>query len=78
MDTYTTPKFQEEFSAKLPSMALLTGLGWEFVPPAEALARVIGVSTERHSLKQMPRHPRMLVAGVEPLETWIPAKTMPE
>lgn len=31
------PKFQEEFSAKLPAMTLLTGLGWQFVPPGEAL-----------------------------------------
>ena len=37
MDTYTAPKFQEEYSAKLPAMALLTQLGWTFIPAAEAI-----------------------------------------
>ncbi|WEQ54079.1 HsdR family type I site-specific deoxyribonuclease (plasmid) [Komagataeibacter oboediens] len=32
-----TPKFQEEFSAKLPALALLSTLGWRFLPPSEAL-----------------------------------------
>ena len=33
-----TPKFQEEYSAKLPAMALLTNLGWSFLSPEQALA----------------------------------------
>ncbi len=33
-----TPKFQEEYAAKIPAMALLANLGWTFLPPAEALA----------------------------------------
>ena len=33
-----TPKFQEEYSAKLPALALLTNLGWSFLPPSQALA----------------------------------------
>ncbi len=33
-----TPKFQEEYSAKLPALALLTHLGWTFLPPEKALA----------------------------------------
>ncbi len=32
------PKFQEEYSAKLPALSLLINLGWEFLPPDEALA----------------------------------------
>lgn len=32
-----TPKFQEEYSAKLPALALLTNLGWSFVSPEQAL-----------------------------------------
>ncbi|WOD10692.1 type I restriction endonuclease subunit R [Pseudomonas sp. NyZ704] len=34
---YNTPKFQEEYSAKLPALALLTNLGWTFLPPEQAL-----------------------------------------
>lgn len=32
------PKFQEEFSAKLPALTLLTSLGWSFLNPEQALA----------------------------------------
>jgi type I restriction enzyme R subunit len=32
-----TPKFQEEYSAKLPALALLTNLGWQFLSPEQAL-----------------------------------------
>jgi len=32
------PKFQEEFSAELPALTLLTNLGWSFLPPEQALA----------------------------------------
>lgn len=31
------PKFQEEFSAKLPALTLLTNLGWSFISPEQAL-----------------------------------------
>ncbi len=31
-------KFQEEYSAKLPALALLTHLGWSFLSPQQALA----------------------------------------
>ncbi|WP_114418401.1 type I restriction endonuclease subunit R [Marinospirillum perlucidum] len=37
MTTLTAPKFQEEYSAKLPALALLTNLGWSFLPPDQAL-----------------------------------------
>lgn len=38
MTTHSAPKFQEEYSAKLPALALLTHLGWTFLPPEQALA----------------------------------------
>ncbi len=38
MTNYSSPKFQEEYSAKLPALALLTHLGWTFLPPEQALA----------------------------------------
>lgn len=31
-------KFQEEYSAKLPALTLLTNLGWSFLSPSQALA----------------------------------------
>lgn len=31
------PKFQEEYTAKIPALALLTNLGWRFISPEEAL-----------------------------------------
>lgn len=31
------PKFQEEYSAKLPALTLLTNLGWSFLSPSQAL-----------------------------------------
>ncbi|GAC28618.1 type I restriction endonuclease subunit R [Brumicola pallidula] len=33
-----TPNFQEEFSAKLPALTLLTNLGYQFIPPSECEA----------------------------------------
>lgn len=40
------PKFQEEYSAKLPALALLTNLGWTFLPPEQALAARNGRTDE--------------------------------
>ncbi|QFI56356.1 type I restriction endonuclease subunit R [Aeromonas simiae] len=37
-DHHHAPKFQEEFSAKIPALTLLTQLGWTFLPPKQALA----------------------------------------
>ena len=34
-----TPKFQEEYSSKLPALALLTSLGWSFLNPDQALQK---------------------------------------
>ncbi|MBJ9476397.1 type I restriction endonuclease subunit R [Acinetobacter baumannii] len=36
--TVYLPKFQEEYSAKLPALVLLNNLGWSFISPAQALA----------------------------------------
>lgn len=38
MDVRSSPKFQEEYAAKLPAMTLLANLGWSFVSPEQALA----------------------------------------
>lgn len=35
---HITPKFQEEYSAKIPALALLTNLGWSYLSPERALA----------------------------------------
>ena len=32
------PKFQEEYSAKIPALTLLVSLGWNFLSPSQALA----------------------------------------
>ena len=37
MTEHYTPKFEEEYSAKLPAMALLLNLGWTFLSPEQAL-----------------------------------------
>lgn len=42
MNTQHTPKFQEEYSAKLPALALLNNLGWSYLSPEEALAARAG------------------------------------
>ena len=40
------PKFQEEYSAKIPALALLCNLAWKFVPPEAALALRGGKTAE--------------------------------
>lgn len=40
------PKFQEEYSAKLPALTLLTNLGWLFLPPEQAIVARAGKSDE--------------------------------
>lgn len=37
MAEYYAPKFQEEYSAKIPALTLLTQLGWTFLSPEQAL-----------------------------------------
>lgn len=41
-----TPKFQEEYSAKIPALALLTNLGWNFLNPDQAIAARNGKTNE--------------------------------
>ncbi|MDE8754060.1 type I restriction endonuclease subunit R [Pectobacterium polaris] len=38
MSTQYAPKFQEEYSAKIPALALLSNLGWSYITPEHALA----------------------------------------
>jgi type I restriction enzyme R subunit len=50
----TTIKFQEEFSAKLPALSLLTTLGYTFIPPSECEAlRGNSLVTEKKSTHQV-------------------------
>jgi len=35
--TSPAPKFQEDYSAKIPALTLLTNLGWDFLSPEQAL-----------------------------------------
>lgn len=44
--TQYTPKFQEEYSAKLPALTLMTNLGWSFLSPELALAARGGKADE--------------------------------
>ncbi|WP_288653610.1 MULTISPECIES: type I restriction endonuclease subunit R [Pantoea] len=38
MTPTSTPKFQEEYSAKIPALTLLSALGWTFLSPKQCLA----------------------------------------
>lgn len=40
------PRFQEEYSAKIPALILLNNLGWSFLPPEQALAARAGKQDE--------------------------------
>lgn len=63
-----TPKFQEEYSAKLPALALLTNLGWTFLPPAQALATRKQKTNEvilRDELRKQLEQRRFIFAGQE-------------
>ncbi|MEA3545857.1 MAG: type I restriction endonuclease subunit R [Thermodesulfobacteriota bacterium] len=68
-----TPKFQEEYSAKIPALALLCNLGWSFLPPEAALAARNGKTAEvvlRDILRIELRKRRFPFAGREhPLST---------
>ncbi len=52
--TQYTPKFQEEYSAKLPALTLLTNLGWSFLSPELAFA-ARGGKTDEVVLRQVLR-----------------------
>jgi type I restriction enzyme R subunit len=53
--TQHTPKFQEEYSAKLPALTLLTNLGWSFLSPDQALS-AHGGKTDELVLRQFVKH----------------------
>lgn len=62
----SAPKFQEEYSAKLPALALLSNLGWQFLPPSAALAARAGKPDEvvlRDVLRQELKKRRFGFAG---------------
>ncbi|MBC2606084.1 type I restriction endonuclease subunit R [Pelagicoccus albus] len=62
------PKFQEEYSAKLPALTLLHNLGWTFLPPDEALAGRGGKLDEvvlRSELKRQLSKRRFVFMGHE-------------
>lgn len=42
MSMQIAPKFQEEYSAKLPALALLNNLGWTYISPQQALSARAG------------------------------------
>lgn len=62
------PKFQEEYSAKLPAIALLCSLGWRFMAPAQALAMRGGKTDEvvlREVLREQLAKRRFTFSGRE-------------
>jgi type I restriction enzyme R subunit len=62
------PKFQEEYSAKLPALALLSNLGWDFLPPDQALAARSGKTDEvvlRDVLREQLSKRRFMFNGSE-------------
>ena len=61
-----TPKFQEEYSAKIPALTLLNNLGWSFLSPDESLAARGGKTSEvvlKNILRGELRKRRFLYAG---------------
>lgn len=66
MAEYHAPKFQEEYSAKLPALTLLTNLGWTFLSPEQALAARDGKTDQvvlRGVLRQALQQRTFTVAG---------------
>lgn len=62
------PKFQEEYSAKLPALTLLSNLGWDFLSPEQALAARSGKTDEvvlRDLLREQLSQRRFTFAGNE-------------
>lgn len=62
------PRFQEEFSAKLPALALLHNLQWDYLSPADALRLRDGKTDQvvlKDVLRENLRKRRFLFAGEE-------------
>lgn len=56
----TTVNFQEEFSAKVPALTLLTNLGYTFIPPSKCEAlRGNSLVSEKKSTHQVVLLPIM-------------------
>lgn len=65
---HPTPRLQEEYSAKIPALALLARLGWTFLPPEQALAERGGKTGEvvlRGVLRAQLRERRFVHGGRE-------------
>lgn len=65
---HPTPKFQEEYSAKIPALALLSNLGWTFLSPKQALVARGGKISEvilRDALRNELKKRRFTFAGGE-------------
>lgn len=63
-----SPKFQEEYTAKIPALALLTNLGWRFISPEEALkarAGKLDAVVLRDELRTQLSKRRFVFAGKE-------------
>lgn len=68
MTEHYTPKFQEEYSAKLPALTLLINLGWSFLTPEQALAARDGKTDAvvlHHVLRQELQKRTFTFAGKE-------------
>ncbi len=64
----TLPKFQEEYSAKIPALTLLHNLGWSFLSPEQSLSARNGKTSEvvlREVLREELRKRRYVFAGKE-------------
>jgi len=64
----SSPKFQEEYTAKIPALALLTNLGWRFISPEEALnarAGKLDAVVLRDELRTQLSKRRFVFAGKE-------------
>lgn len=66
MHTPLLPRFEEEYSAKLPALMLLQTLGWAYLSPRQALAARQGKTRQvvlRDSLRAQLQQRRFLYAG---------------
>jgi type I restriction enzyme R subunit len=63
-----SPKFQEEYSAKIPALTLLTNLGWDFINPENALSARAGKTNElilKDVLRKELQKRRFIFSGKE-------------
>lgn len=63
-----SPKFQEEYSAKIPALSLLSNLGWGYINPENAISSRLGKTSEivlKEVLRQELRKRRFTFSGKE-------------